>query len=33
MAGVTGPMYDYNHCRTGDIAEIQVKHTTKDTGW
>ena len=32
MAGVTGPIYGYNHCRTGDIAKTQVKHITKDTG-
>ena len=30
MAGVTGPIYDYNHCRTGDIAKTQVKRKTKD---
>ena len=27
MAGVTGPIYDCHHCRTGDIAKTQVKHT------
>ena len=32
MAGVTGPIYGYNHCRTGDIAKTQVTHITKDTG-
>ena len=30
--GVTGPIYGYNHCRTGDIANTQVKDITKDTG-
>ena len=25
---VTGPIYDYNHCRTRDIAETQVRHIT-----
>ena len=25
-AGVTRPIYDYNHCRTGDIAKCQVKY-------
>ena len=30
MAGVTGPIYDYNHCHTGDIAKSQVTHITND---
>ena len=29
IAGVTGPIYDCNHCRTGDIAKTQVMHITK----
>ena len=29
MAGVTGPIYDYNHGHTGDIAKTQVTHITK----
>ena len=29
MAGVTGPIYDYNHCHTRDIAKTQVRHITE----